>query len=100
MNFPRVPEGFDLSVNRLEVSLIDKRDPNMPMIVLTTEDDNAGAYLRLSLDAGPSGVTITAGELEDVAKIGRWLVAMHDSMNSEGADAGMGPAAAVTQHAE
>lgn len=85
MNFPRIPEGFDLSVNGLDVSLIDKRDADMPMIVLKTQDDNAGAYLQLSVDAGQSGIAITAGELEDVARIGRWLVAMHDSMGSEGA---------------
>lgn len=88
MKRPKIPQGYSLSVDSLAVTLIDGDSIGRPIIQLRTDDEGGGAYLRMVVDSDDNGVSITADELDDLAGIGRWLVELHDSLNSEAPDAG------------
>jgi hypothetical protein len=92
MKRPKIPAGYAFSVDSIAVSLMDEAGLNRPMVFLSTEDEGGGAYLRLNLDADDKGIAINADELADLAGIGRWLVELHDALNSEAPDAGDEPA--------
>lgn len=70
-----IPQGFRLAA--ISVTLIDKTDMKNT-ITMKTEDEGAGAYLLLEIDAGKDRFGVTAEEIESIAALGRRLVALVD----------------------
>lgn len=68
--------GFTLS--NLSLTITDSRSYSHGSITISTEDEGGGVYLRLEIDAGPTGLGVTVEELEAIAALGRQLVTLVD----------------------
>jgi hypothetical protein len=100
MKLPKIPAGYSLAIDSISASFADDTGNEHPMFLVSTEDDGGGAFLRLKLDAPQSGIVMNADELIAFAEIGKWLVELHDALNSEAPVAGDEPATGITPTAE
>ena len=94
MNLPKLPK--DWYITGLSFELGHARDDNCPTIRLRTDDEGAGAFLRVEVEGE---IALDPGELAQLSAVGESLIGLHDASRvrafaaaheSEAPDASMG----------
>lgn len=81
MNLPRLPR--DWYITGLSLELGNARDDNCPLIRLRTDDEGAGAYLRVEVEGE---IVLEPGDLTQLAAVGESLIGLHDASRARAFD--------------